>query len=162
MILSALVLLVLLALPYSLAFSQCESAQATGPGTYLLIGGEYDDGEGFSQTLGVAQRVYKSVWAIPRGTLDREGNIDADFVYWVNDWLGVVAGPALDWSNPTDADHTSYLVGASGLVAHWQIEKNIGISGGYKYKFSYKDGDRYIDGWRAAVLLTFALGPVFE
>ena len=154
--------LVLLALPYSLAFSHDGSARADGPGTYLLLGAEYDNVEGFTQTIGVSQRLYKSLWVIPQGTFDREGSVEANLVYWVNEYLGIVAGPGVDWSNPSDADHMSYIIGASGLVGHWQINDNIGIGGGARYNYSLQGNDYFVDSWKLALVVTVALGPIFE
>lgn len=154
--------LVLLALPYSLAFSHDEPAARTdGPGTYLLLGAEYDNEVGFSQTIGVSQRLYKSLWLIPRGTFDREGSAEADVVYWVNEYLGLIAGPGIDWSNPANADHISYGFGASGIVVHWQINPEVGIGGGARYNYSLQGDDYFIDGWKISFMVTGALGSLF-
>lgn len=66
-------------------------------------------------------------------------------------YLGPVAGPAVDWENQGVGDLVTYFVGASGALASLAITPNIGLAGMGKYKFSFKDDNKYVDGWTAGL-----------
>ena len=138
----------LLALPINIAF-----AQDIGDDTEsnLLFGGiRYDDG--LHLTAGYGKPVAGQLWTLLYANLGfNYGSWNTEFVYFFkpsdNFYIGPMAGADADWVNAGEGEQIiTYFVGATGVVAAYNITENVGCWGYIKYNDSFETDNNYVGG----------------
>lgn len=130
--------------------------------SFIFTGIEYDDVAGAAGTIGAAKNLSGGLWIFPRTVIGRYGSLETDMAYFFKVpagglYLGLVAGPGVDWTDPEDGDHLSYIVGGTGLIAGYKWDK-IALGIGAKYKFALDEGNFYQSGWQGGLWTAFAFG----
>lgn len=64
-------------------------------------------------------------------------------------YVGPIAGPNVDWGSAADEGATplTYLAGAAGALAGYEVTRFGGLWGYAKYKFAFEEGTAYRDGY---------------
>lgn len=139
-----LILLILLALPFSVAVKAQEPIAAQpSPGMIGFVAARYteavDTTSGILVSVGLGTRLSNSskVWTFVYTDVGQYGSISAEiaYIFLISSKLSVgpLAGPGMAWSDGEQP--IAYLTGAAGLIASYDIKSTFGLAGYGKYLF---------------------------
>lgn len=135
--------LIIILIPVSMAWS----------GDVVFSGVRYDDG--LLVTSGYGTKVTGNLWSFNYANWGNYGDVSSELVYFIKPEgfdklsIGLLSGTNFDFIDDYGDGEpaTTYLVGASGLLATYTFSGNTGLWGYGKYKYtlepasnSYEDG----------------------
>ena len=139
--------LILLVIPINPTWAQ----DTADPVDNLIFGGvRYDDGLHLS--AGYGKQLSGQLWTLQYTNLGFDyGSWNSEIVYFFrpsdNLYIGPLAGADADWINAAeDTPIVTYVVGATGVIAAYDLNDVVGFWGYFKYKFSVEADNAYMDG----------------
>ena len=139
-----LLILTLVALPLKVTFGQ--DAVFEEGGSVLFVGASYVN-ETVIPLAGYGHYIGGRLWLLTPVDLGYYGSVDgqvtAMFQPRENLFIGLFAGPSVDWSANDQASLITYLVGASGGTIAYQPWEALGFWGYGKYSFAIDTKNAY-------------------
>lgn len=122
--------------------------EPTQTGAIGFAGIRYDDG--VVASYGVGTHLTGNLGLFSYLDYGRYGAINTELSYMFKTpvsglYLGLIAGPNVSWTDP-QGDPVTYLVGASGFVAAYDLTTKIGAWGYGKYKFAFDNNSYFQNG----------------
>lgn len=138
-------LVFLLVLLPVVVFAQVDTAETK----QIFTGVKYDDGTFYS--VGFGYNLSNNIWLIQYNDFGEYQSFDSEIAYLFNiDAItsklsfGPIAGPNVDRVDAVDPEeNVTYLVGSSGAIVKYDISKNMGVFGLFKYKYSVDKEDNF-------------------
>ena len=126
------------------------SAQAQEPPKQIFFGGvNYD--ETVVVSAGVAIKLAGGLYEFTYANIGDYGSLSAELGYMFDFgklFVAPLAGPNAEWVETSEQQPIiSYIVGASGLVAGYNLSDKIGLWGYGKYKFKFVDETLFPEGY---------------
>lgn len=123
-------------------------AQTAPTGAIGFAGIRYDDG--VVASYGVGTHLAGNLGLFSYLDYGKYGAINTELSYMFETpvsglYLGLIAGPNVSWTDPT-GDPVTYLVGASGFVAAYDLTTKIGAWSYGKYKFAFDNNVAFQNG----------------
>lgn len=162
-----LIVVVLLCYPNPFAQTVTESKG-------VFIGGLSLDAGTFSGVAGVGVKA-GPIWTFLYKDVNKYGEANLEFAKFIkirsNFHISPVAGPGIDWEPGEDvqasgditaADIHSYIFGATGIVAAWELSPKAGLWGYWRARFKLEDQNKsnsfVSDGYQAGFGFFVRLG----
>ena len=127
----------------------------------LMIGIKYDESMigVIGSVMPMGNRFYSTAYT-QMGGLGGSVNLETMYLFsTAGFYFGPLLGPNVDWINEENdgVRPVAYFVGATGFVAGYAFNDDVGLWGAIKYKYSFDDANMYPDGYEFGVGLNISL-----